>query len=587
MITGKLEQFRKRLGVSEGLFLVFLAVSVLWVTSCLLMLIPPVRSLVLGLGGFLLHRSFSVLHEKIIRWAVECLAAYTLFFFAFFHKKMFTDKSTGKKLYLFIIAVSAVVVFCVLFRANWTFGDDTQFVETTAVNKYFSLNPLSELGRFFPLGLFHYNIILFIFRIFGITSGVPFIVQFVFVTLIYIATVFFLYLLLRNSEPFDGSRHEALTVFFACTWFLFAKGFPRIYMEFVYPETVLIMLFVVFMFMYHKAIKTDKKRYFTAALLAAVYATYCKEPAFGVFVAVALINYIFNYRRQTKNEKIFHALLLVNGVLFLVLYYFLSFRTASQLFHEGKIITRGLQFFHFILANNVFFVIMIPLCFIRLFCILFKKDRARLYYDGLLFAGFGYGFAFVVLHLNSDWYFLPSAVLFLPALVYWTKYLYQKKIDRALLFFFLLILMNIYNIGSEVRLIKYVWGRREEFRPYIADLYSEYKAGKKFIWYESDDIETYPEIYKFTVSRKKDILNTFLNYLNKSEGKTFFTVSDDAAEIGADEDILLFYPLENSKYGPVPEVLQNELNKNHFELYKYPDYYATLIYRRKKDRAVR
>jgi hypothetical protein len=581
MKAGKLEQIRNRLDIPEKFFAVFLTISALWVAGCLLLLVPAVRSLIFGTAEFILRRSFSSLRDKCIRWSLECLAAYLLFFFVFFHKKIFTGANTGKNLYLFMVVIAAGVLFCVFYKVNWVFGDDIEYITTTAVNKYVPLkSAYSELGRFFPLGKFHYNIPLFLYRLFGGKSGFSAAFHFIIVALFYLITVFSLYVLFRRIEPFKDKKHAAFTVFFVCTWFLMAKAYPQIYMNSVYSETQIIMLFAVFMLMYYRALETDKKRYFIAAALSAVYASYCKEPVFGVFLIIVLINHIFRYRRESKNEKLFYASLVVNAALFLFLYYFFSFRNASGFYNSVRELEGGFRFIYPVFADNAFYIIMIPLCFIRLVYIFVRKDREHLYYDSLLFAGAGYGFAFVLLRLNYNWYFLPSVIFFLPSLVYWTKYLYQKKNGFAMALVLFLLLIYLFNINSQARRIKYLWKSREEFMPYIEDLYSEYESGKEFVWYESDDVAAYSRIYKITLDYRKDVLNIFLNYRNKSEGKDFFAVVNETKILNMKDNILFFYPLENNKYGPLLDAVKGNLDINGFVSYKHPDYNAVLIFRK-------
>jgi hypothetical protein len=575
--TGKLEQIRNRLDIPEKFFAVFLTISALWVAGCLLMLLPQVRSFAFGFGEFFLRQPLSALREKTGRWAVECLAAYLLFFFVFFHKKLFTGVNSGKKLYFFAIAVSAGVVFCIFHKINWTFGDDAEYITTTAINKYVPLkSPYFELGRFFPFGHIHYNIPLFFLRLFGIQNGLPLTVHFILPALFHLTTVFCLYVLFRNIEPFKNENHKAFNVFFVCTWMLMAKSFPRIYMGLSYPEAQLIMLFTVFMLMYYRALATDKKRYFIAALFCAIYAAYCKEPAFGVFMIIALVNHIFRYRRETKNEKTFYVALMTNGVLFLALYYFLSFRNAVGTFNAGVGERLGFGFFYSIIRDNAVFVIMFPLCLVRLFYLVFKKDREHLYYDSLLFAGTGYSFAYVLLRMNFDYYFLPSIVLFLPSLVYWMKYFYQKKTVCAVFLIVFLFLIYMFNINSAANRIKYIWKERQEFMSYIADLYSQYQSGDKFMWYEYDDASEESAIHKRVRDWRKRNLNAFLNYVNKSEGKDFFTAITNIDKLDSESNVLFFY----ETHRPLPDTIKEALNDKHFAPYRHPDNYSVLIYGR-------
>jgi hypothetical protein len=202
-------------------------------------------------------------------------------------------------------------------------------------------------------------------------------------------------------------------------------------MRLIFPEAQEIMFFSIFMYMYYRALETDKKKYYIAALAAVVYNSYCKEPVFGAFLVVAVSNLLFGYKKQSKREKIFYMALVVNAVLFVVMYYLISFRNTAKFYSEGRTTINGLRFIGSILSETPMLTVMMIFGLFRFGAVIIKKERYHLYYDNLLFAGISYAFAYILLHLNGSYYFLPSIILFLPSLVYWIKYLYNaKKIMR-------------------------------------------------------------------------------------------------------------------------------------------------------------
>jgi hypothetical protein len=225
-------------------------------------------------------------------------------------------------------------VFAIMFQANWIFSDDHEYITTTAINKYVPI--YISGGRFFPLGHFHYNIPLFIFRLLGINSGLPVEAHFALIALFYSLSVICLFLLFNRIEPVKGHIHPVFSGFFACTFFLLGGTFCTIFMNLPYPETQGVMLFSVFMLMYYRALETDKKRYYIAALIAAVYNSYCKEPVFGAFVVIAISNFLFKHKNQTKRESIFYTAIIVNGILFITAYYFFPLETLPDFIMEAE-----------------------------------------------------------------------------------------------------------------------------------------------------------------------------------------------------------------------------------------------------------
>jgi hypothetical protein len=572
-----LEQLKTKLDISEKTFVFLIFFSIIYLAGCLLLSVPAFRNLVIMLGEVLLRRPLThpVWHERFISWCFQLIILYVTFFIIFFSENIFGGyfRKNKRLAYFFIAAFLVLGVFVIMLQANWTFSDDHEYITTTAVNKYVPF--YFGVGRFYPLGHFHYNIPLFIFRLLGIESGLPVEAHFALIALFYSVSVICLFLLFNRIEPIKGHVHPLFSGFFACTFFLLGHAFCSVFMSLIYPEAQVIMLFSFFIIMYYQALKTDKKRYYIAALIVAIYSTYCKEPVSGAFLVLAVSNLLFGYKTQSKRETVFYAALIANGILFIVLYYFISYKNTSRFYNEGRIEIYGLQFIISILRNNPQLIIMAIFVVLRFAAIIIKKDRDHLYYDSLLFAGTAYSAAYILLHLSSSYYFLPSMTLFLPSLVYWMKYFYQTKKHYALAIFGSIMVIYFINIKM-IPGIQSKWQERKEFIPYMSGLLSEYNRGKEFVWYESDNVITNNTFYMAVRNWKKYIENAFLNYMNKSEKKEFFTVSRNMDDIGLYENISFFYPVDNDQSQPIPDSLIKVLDDNNFEL--FTDSYGVLIY---------
>jgi hypothetical protein len=577
-----LEPFKNKLGISEKTLAGLLLFSLVYFAGSLLLFVPAFQRIIIMFGEFLARRPLNrpVWHDRFMVWPFQLAVLYVLFLIVFFSENMFVGdflRKNKKCISFFVIFFLLLGIFAIMFQANWTFGDDHQFLTTTAVNKYLLVRPAG--GRFFPLGLIHYNIPLFVFRILGINSGLPVEAHFLLVALFFSVSVVCLFLLFTRIEPVKGRVHPVFTLFFSFTFFLLGESFRCIFMSLIYPETPVVMLFSVFMLMYYRALETDKKRYYIAALLAAVYSSYCKEPVFGALLVVAASNHLFRYKNQSTRERVFHTALIANGILFIALYYFFSFRNATGFYNEGRVAVSGARFIISILSKNPVLILMLIFALFRLGAVIIKKDKAHLYYDSLLFAGAAYSFAYVLLHLNGGHYFLPSIILFLPSLVYWVKYWYQTNKNCMLPVFGCIMLIYFCNIVGIAPGIPNTWKDRNEFIPYIATLHAEYKEGKKFIWYESDNMINDNTFYQEARGWGKHTENAFLNYTNKSEGKEFFTVIKNRDEIDLNENVLFFYPLDNDQGQPMPSRLVEKLSASNFEVFL--DSYGILIYRQR------
>jgi hypothetical protein len=573
-----IEKLRNKIDCSNIIIKIFLLVSILWLCFCSALLFQPVRNLIIQFGEFLVRRphTYLVWHERLMSMGLNGIVMYFIFFIPFFFNNIFSQKTEKKISIVFLIAVSAFFVFVIMYRANWTFSDDHEYITSTAINKMY-LFGISG-GRFFPLGHIHYDLPLFIFRCLGLTAGLPAEAHYAMIAVFCIVTVFCLYTLFNMIRPFPDNGYFLLSLFFACSFF-FLGTFYSVFLSLIFPETQGIMLFSIFMLMYYKALKTDKIRYYVIAFIVAAYNTYCKEPVFGAFLVVVITNFLFRFKDTSKREKYFYFALIANGLIFLVLYYFFSYKYAADLYNEGRETDGRIQLLFSVLINNPALFIMFLFGFFRLFFVLIRKDRGHLYYDSLMFAGMAYTLAYVILRLGNSYYYLPSIILFLPSLVYWIKYAYNKKYTLALCLFFCLMPIYSYNYTLATVNIKKTWQERRVFMPYISELLSEYKSGNEFIWYESDNRLTANTFYMAERDWKKYTLNAFLNYQNKSGEEEFFTVTKPQDHIDMNQGILFFYPMENDQSQPMQEWLATMLHDNNFEL--YDNSFGVLIYGRR------
>jgi hypothetical protein len=576
-MTMDIEILKSKINYSNTFFKIFFSISILWICFCFSLLFPVIRDQIILFGERLIHRPLThpIWHEKIFSAGIGGIILYFIFFFIFFFNDFFSQKVPQKIYFFSLIAVSAFFVFIIMYRANWTFSDDHEYITSTAINKMILI--WTSGGRFFPLGHIHYDLPLIIYRCLGLNTGLPVEAHFIMIAVFFAVSVLCLYILFNKIKPFPNSGHPLLCLFFACSFFLLGT-FYTVFLSLVFPETQGIMLFSIFILMYYKALETDKIKYYVIAFIVASYNTYCKEPVFGAFLVIALTNLLFRYKNTSKREKIFYFSLIANGLIFLILYYFLSYKNSFGFYNEGRETAGRFQLLFSVFITNPVLFIMFLVGFIRLFFVLIRKDREHLYYDSLLFAGISYTFAYIILRLDSSYYFLPSVILFLPSLVYWIKYVYSKKYILTLCIFFSLLPIYTYNYSlASVYTIKTL-RERQIFIPYISDLLLEYNEGNEFIWYESDNKVNDNTFYMDMRIWRKHTLNAFLNYQNKSEVKEFFTIIKLQDQIDMNRNILFFYPTDNDQSQPMQGELVNMLHNNNFELYK--DNFGVLIYRR-------
>ncbi len=314
-----------------------------------------------------------------------------------------------------IILVAAVIV--IIYNPEWILGDDLQFLSTTAIGKFFYC-PIRD-GRFWPLGLVDYSILLCL--PFELWSTITSYLAYNCVTLV-IGCILTFNLLKKLT------RYNYLASIWAIVVLFCSASFLRIHMTCIFAERTLFFLFSLFSFFLWKAELTNKTKYYVCAFIAAVYATYAKEPVFGALMIIALTRLVFGAKSLSSKSKLFHWGLIVNSVVYITIYCFIYFGYSPSRMY-GYNWWANIKFLDLILLTikyDPILLFVILLAPVRFFFVCFKSDKNHLFLDSLLFAGFGYWCAIVLLHILSDHYTGPAIFLAIPSVGYWLHKLAQK-----------------------------------------------------------------------------------------------------------------------------------------------------------------
>jgi hypothetical protein len=453
------------------------------------------------------------------------------------------NEKTAKIICYSLIGLMLIAVCeTILLEANWILGDDLQFLNYTAIDKFRSImEDIRSDGRFFPLGLFDLNLTLIIPN-----GHTPF-GHYYLVTIEFILSIVGLLYLFKNSDHEDYKLSDNyINAFYIILLILFSVSLVRIFMNIIFPEKILFLTLPLFMLFYQKGLKTQNIKYYIIAIFFAAYSTYCKEPVSGALLIIVLINGI-GYKSLTKKDRIFNCILLINSIIFIILYYIIVYRNSVEFYNSVRAVeTSSLVTKTFTTEKILIFIFILGA--IRGFYVFFKKDRDHLYYDGLLFAGIGFCFAYMLLRLSQSYYFFPTIVLSLPAIVYWTKNLYRKKKMLALFIMLPIGLIACLNLAPVRQTRILILRDREEAMPYIESINKDYKNGKNLYWLEYDAGSPMGnEIRDF----KKTYMNKFIGFVNKDTiPKDFFITIKQINNLNPD-DIIFLPSIDLSQKMPV------------------------------------
>ncbi|MDR1560741.1 MAG: hypothetical protein LBS23_00065 [Holosporaceae bacterium] len=356
----------------------------------------------------------------------------------------------------------------------------------------------------------------------------------------------------------DIAKKERYSYYLSCFFLIalfIANGFLWANLELTSSECRLVLLLSAFMFFSFRGQKTQKNSCYISAFLVACYATYCKEPIFGVFTVIALTNLIFGH--LTKKDKIFNVGLLINALLYLIAYYFISYRKAVCLYgFYGVMPPDGLlaQMARVLgelsdLVNMLYPILLLSL--IRAYFLVFKKDREHLFADGIIFASAAYACAIIFVLVRSySYYFTPCFVLATPAFFYWAA-IYVKK--TKFLTILSLTVFSFLMIGdfkcTKATFRSYMWQRKNDM-PLIKIISDEIAKGKKVIYWCSSSLM---QDSKYWPGLKNTIDWYCFSFINYLMGKVN-SIRVESGDISlAGNNNLLMYPLRNYEYAKSDE----------------------------------
>lgn len=415
--------------------------------------------------------------------------------------------------YLLLIISLLVLSFFVIYNADWAFGDQLQFLKTTAIGKVLPINNyiIPSLGRFFPLGLMDYNLLLLFPN--GESALAHYTLNII-SFFIFIITSSFLYYVILNGQ--NKSRLNAWTILFIVLFL--AQRTYLVFLDLIFPERIIVTLLSVFIFFTWKFYKTDKWIFGIVSLFSAVYLVYCKEPLFGALIVFALMNIFFNWKELSRNNRIFQILIILNSLVFIVLYYFLVYRGINGTYDGSHGESNWIGMVMRMIWSHKIVIVGIFIAISRFYKIVFKKERDQLFYDGLLFSGLAYFVACLILKLNFTYYYLPAVILFTPPIVYWLMH-YVKPIG---LFMVMFVFALFYVVKLPLQISQSQNSRINTYRQ-IEPIANYYKEGYQLVWYE---VNPEDESWNSTLRLwRKESLQSYIAYILRDEDFNFISMN--------------------------------------------------------------
>lgn len=441
--------------------------------------------------------------------------------------EMIINKAALNKYIIFIslIIITGALAFFIVYKAQWPLSDMVRMISTGS-NLCWSLldGTHPEIGRFTPLGQFDYNILLFIPNGSSISS------HFYFVSFSFIVFSCLFFFIIQYCITKNETSLIIIWIAFLTTLYIISRVYYPIFLDVIFPERLLIILIILFIYTYIKFEGTNKWQWGIFSLVICIIMIYVKEPIFGALIIFSLTTFLYKYKHLTKNQKLFHYILIGNSILFLLLYYFIVYKHSTNLYDSSSHDNHLIDLIISILRRQKMLALASIILIVRVFSFFFKKDITKSMWDSFLFAGIGYMTAIFILGLDKDYYFYPAIIFVTPSTVYFLI-MYIKPLFSCILIGGLVIL----SFPKLTTIIQNDQLERQTTYPSLEIIADYVKEGKNIYWFEND-ISSYP-IQVRDRYWDHDGFNHYINFILGNK-KINFIISKDIKDIEANSILL-------------------------------------------------
>lgn len=419
-----------------------------------------------------------------------------------------------------------ILTFFIVHNAAFVLGDQAQFLTTTALGEMLPLSRyvIPVLGRFFPLGITDYNVLLLFLNEPSATA------HFVINAICFILCAILLFMLCVDILKEKMTLNYTIAAI--SSFFLLARVY-LVFIDLIFPERLMTLMIIAFIFLAYRFWNTEKTAYLIGSVLSAVYLTYCKEPVFGaLFIFSGLV--LCFARNISQRKKIFLWLLVINSIVFIVLYYFLIFRGIVSAYNGAHGESNVWKTYFHMLYSQKILLFSVPILLYRIYEFLFKKDKEHIFFDAMLLSGFAYFGACLLLGLNFTYYYFPAVCIMTPAVLYFLNHYFKKRwVLLAMAFLCLFYAVKIPKVIQDSQN-----GRLTTYAK-VEALVNDYKAGYELVWQECTEEIEYEQIL---CEWRRASLQAYVNYILKDKSYLFST------EPHQDKYILLWNSSGNSNW---------------------------------------
>ncbi len=367
----------------------------------------------------------------------------------------------------------AICIFSQIHNAVWLIGDEAIVIQHTGMGKAFSFMGFEGMatiyGRLYPFAYTLYNVLLPFYN-----SYVP--VQAIYIlqaiALSIFAVTFALFSLFLLKEQTSSLKYA--TVFFFVSICVF-----RVFPEFItcYTGVWIVYLFIpVFLLCSCRFMDSGNWAFGIIALLSINYVTYCYETVFVIPLTIGFGSLLFSFRELSRAQKLFNALLVGSGLLFLAIYFTLVLPKATGFYHHESslgLLQNAIKMFvaHKLLWFASVILIIRIIQFIR-------RQADYSFFDSMLLAGFAYFVGASALKLNYTYYYNAGELVAFSACLF-----FLKDWIKPIWLCGLLLALALFYGRKMPQLISSIQSRRTDTAKAMSYLTSQVQFGVPLYWF--------------------------------------------------------------------------------------------------------
>ncbi len=434
------------------------------------------------------------------------------------------QKITTILLYALFFALVGTLAFFIVYNAAFAIGDQHQFITTTAIGKFYSNLHVSQLNRFWPLGLLDMNLVL----LFTPTPAAHFAINIPTFVVFALAVLALCY----NSIPKDTQYNIWTQIAILCGAALIICRLYQLFLDLIYGEKILGMMLAVFLFCGIRFFQTNKWGYGIISLLAAVYATYCKEPIFGALLVFGVVLLLFGYKTLSKQQKIYTYLLIANCIVFISIYLLFIYSSAQASYSLPNTYGTKLALTMAMLRSQKMIAVAVLFAIWRVYKLIFKQEKEHLFFDAMLFAGVAYFCGMVLLNGYTNYFYMPAVVFVVPAILYFS-FLYFKQWGALVI----VGALSLFYVAKVPKMIKDNQAMRKSTPVFVQRIADYHQQGYNILWYKSDNpIEQWEDIVR---DWQRTSHESYIGYTLK-DGNFKFEETNTLVEYNDDKFVLLY-----------------------------------------------